>query len=194
MQVSAGTVIERDKEKITFTATGFQTNYQKVELIVEVQPGGCVGPHTHPDLKETFIATQGTLTLTSNEEVIELTPENSEGFTVPAGALHSWQNNTHNLVICKVTFAPKTYYELYHMGERDVAQFLCVMFAMSKDCLFTEKTWNARIQIATTRWAFRSVSGGPSSPIDTVTSLFFALIGYITKVNPVYKSKQNKEE
>ncbi|MFD0792714.1 cupin domain-containing protein [Mucilaginibacter litoreus] len=93
------------KDKVTFIKTSAETGGQYTEIAVELMPGGGTPLHYHRDFAETFIVTEGHLTL-QLKHGLKRTLAANESFTAEKMQPHRFFNASNQKVCFKTIITP----------------------------------------------------------------------------------------
>ena len=92
------------RDAATFLETSAETDGARTLVELEVSPGGRVNPHEHTTYTEYFAVHRGRLTVRVDDAEVHLGP--GDEAIVPAGAVHSWANETPDRAVAVVELRP----------------------------------------------------------------------------------------
>ncbi len=92
------------KDRVTFMQTAAATHGRITTLQVTLMPGGGTPPHYHKNFSETFVVTQGVLTIGLKHKTVHLGA--GEKLTVEAGKVHRFSNESSLPVIFTTVIVP----------------------------------------------------------------------------------------
>lgn len=110
------------KDEITFTQTAAETNGRISTLVVKLMPGGGTPMHYHKNFAETFVVTEGELTLHLKNKVVKLSP--GQKFTVEKGQAHRFANASGDPVVFTTIVQP---------GFSGFENALCILYGLARD-------------------------------------------------------------
>ncbi|HEX7753949.1 MAG TPA: cupin domain-containing protein, partial [Niabella sp.] len=92
------------KDQVTFMQTASATNGRITTLQVTLMPGGGTPLHYHKNFSETFVVTEGVLTIRLKHKTIPLTAGGK--LTVDAGQAHRFSNESSQPVVFTTIIVP----------------------------------------------------------------------------------------
>jgi len=92
------------KDRVTFMQTAAGTQGRITTLQVTLMPGGGTPPHYHKNFSETFVVTEGVLTIGLKHKTISLGA--GEKLTVEAGQAHRFSNESPLPVVFTTVIVP----------------------------------------------------------------------------------------
>lgn len=92
------------KDQVTFMQTAAATNGRITTLQVTLMPGGGTPLHYHKNFSETFVVTEGVLTITLKHRTISLTA--GQKLTVEQGKAHRFSNESSAPVVFTTVILP----------------------------------------------------------------------------------------
>ncbi|SIO36577.1 cupin domain-containing protein [Chitinophaga niabensis] len=110
------------KDEITFTQTAAETNGRISTLVVKLMPGGGTPMHYHKNFSETFVVTEGELTLYLKNMVVKLLP--GQKFIIEKGQAHRFANEFG---------APVVFTTIVQPGFSGFENALCILYGLARD-------------------------------------------------------------
>jgi quercetin dioxygenase-like cupin family protein len=92
------------RDAATFLETSAESGGARTLVELEVAPGGRVTPHEHTTYTEYFAVHRGRLTVRVDDAEVHLGP--GDEAIVPAGAVHSWANESDERAVALVELRP----------------------------------------------------------------------------------------
>ncbi|WP_341840470.1 cupin domain-containing protein [Chitinophaga caseinilytica] len=116
------------KDQVTFTETSASTGGRISRLEVTLMPGGGTPMHYHRNFSETFVVSEGVLTVTMNDRFVRLAPGGH--FTVEKGVSHRFSNETNEPVLFTTIVEP---------GSTGFENALRILYGLAEDGITDNK-------------------------------------------------------
>jgi quercetin dioxygenase-like cupin family protein len=110
------------KDKVTFIQTAADTNGKLTWFSVDLAPNGGNDLHYHDTFAETFIAVEGSLGITLEQEELLLQP--GESITIPIGALHRFYNPNDFPIKFETKVKP---------ASKNLEEFIQIIYGLARD-------------------------------------------------------------
>jgi quercetin dioxygenase-like cupin family protein len=117
------------KDRVTFVKTSAETDGKYTEIEVELMPGGGTPMHFHRDFSETFVVTQGLLSIGLKRGIVR-TLVTGQSITAEKMQLHRFFNGTNNKVCFKTIIMP---------GSPGFENSLRILYGLAADNLTNSK-------------------------------------------------------
>ncbi|PUZ27682.1 Mannose-6-phosphate isomerase, cupin superfamily [Chitinophaga costaii] len=166
------------RDQVTFMQTASATNGRITTLQVTLMPGGGTPLHYHKNFSETFVVTEGVLTIGFKGKTILLAA--GDKLTVEAGKAHRFSNTSSQTVVFTTVIVP---------GSEGFEYALRILYGLAADGKTNLKGMpNNLLALA----VVSKVSDMRPAGAGALMTPFFGLLNFIASVSGFHKKLVNR--